>query len=230
MAESLTFDAFLFDMDGTILTSIPAVERAWTAWADRIGAPAEDVLHYLHGRPARDTIARFAPQGADIAAEVAWLDAREMEDLDGIAAIAGAADLLAALPADRWAVVTSANRALAERRIAAAGLPAPPLLISSDDVRRGKPHPEGYLRAARHLGFGPARCLVFEDTAAGLQAGRAAGAQVIHVLGTPGVGGSGALASITGYLDLEVKPGPDGLWLGFASGATQGDQRGAGRA
>ena len=97
MAESLTFDAFLFDMDGTILTSIPAVERAWTAWADRIGAPAEDVLHYLHGRPARDTIARFAPQGADIPAEVAWLDAREMEDLDGIAAIAGATALGASM-------------------------------------------------------------------------------------------------------------------------------------
>lgn len=210
---TLTFDAFLFDMDGTILTSIPAVERAWTAWALQAGAPVDKVLHYLHGRTARDTISRFAPQGADIAAEVAWLDARELEDMDGIRAIAGATEMLAALPTDRWAVVTSANRALATRRIMAAGLPVPPLLISSDDVRTGKPDPEGYLMAARQLGARAERCLVFEDTSAGLQAGLSAGAQVIRVLGTTGADRPAARAAITDYAGMVVTPGPEGLAL-----------------
>jgi len=126
----------------------------------------DDILHYLHGRTARDTISRFAPAGADIAAEVKWLDARELEDTEGIRAISGAAEMLASLPSERWAVVTSANTQLAKRRIAAAELPEPPLLISSDDVRRGKPDPEGYLRAAEQMRVSAARCLVFEDTAA----------------------------------------------------------------
>lgn len=210
---ALRFDAFLFDMDGTILTSIPAVERAWTAWAGRAGAPVDAVLHYLHGRTARDTISRFARPGTDIAAEVAWLDAVELADLDGIAAIPGAAGLLAALPANRWAVVTSANRALALRRIAAAGLPAPPLLVSSDDVQHGKPDPQGYLLAAGRMGWRPDRCLVFEDTTAGLQAGLAAGAQVVRVLGTPGESPPGALAAIRDYAGLTLAASDAGLAL-----------------
>jgi mannitol-1-/sugar-/sorbitol-6-phosphatase len=207
------FDAFLFDMDGTILTSIPAVERAWTAWANRAGVPADKVLHYMHGRPGRDTISHFAPPGTDITAEVDWLNAREMADTDGIAPIPGAQALLTTLPADRWAVVTSANRALARMRIAAAGLPLPRLLISSDDVTRGKPDPEGYQNAARQLGRRIDRCLVIEDTATGLLAGLSAGASVLRVLGTPGSEAIADAPAIGNYLGLEVSVGPEGLTL-----------------
>lgn len=207
------FDALLFDMDGTILTSIPAVERAWTAWAHRVGVEAMEVLAWLHGRTAVDTISRFAPAGRDIATEVAWLDARELEDLDGIAAIAGAAALLGSLPASRWAVVTSANRALAERRIAAAGLPQPAILVSCDDVRQGKPHPEGYLLAAERLGCRIDRCLVFEDTGAGLSAGLAAGAQAVRVLGTQSGDLPADIPAIRDYLHLRAQDAVEGIRL-----------------
>lgn len=207
------FEALLFDMDGTILTSIPAVERAWTAWARRVGVDAVTVLAWLHGRTALDTISRFAPPGCDIATEVAWLDARELADLEGIAPIAGAASLLASLPAPRWAVVTSANRALARRRITAAGLPQPATLIACDDVRQGKPHPEGYLLAAERLGCRIDRCLVFEDTGAGLRAGLAAGASAVRVLGTHGSDVPAGLPTIADYRDLRSQDGPSGLGL-----------------
>jgi sugar-phosphatase len=179
-----SYEALLFDMDGTILTSIAAAERAWSAWAFRIGAPAADVLSYMHGRRAADTVRLFAPATADIDAEVRWLDEREYEDLDGIAEVPGAGAFLRGLPADRWAVVTSANRALALKRIKAAGLPVPPVLVSSDDISKGKPDPEGYIRAAKILQIKATRCLVFEDTNAGLRAGLAAGAEVVQIAGT----------------------------------------------
>jgi len=207
------YDAFLFDMDGTILTSIPAVERAWTAWAERVGVPTDEVMAYLHGRPARDTISRFAPKGSDVAAEVAWLDAREIEDIDGVAPIAGAASFLSALPADRWAVVTSANRALALVRIKAAGLPLPRVLVSSDDVHQGKPHPEGFLLGARTLGFPVENCLVFEDTGAGLAAGRAAGAALVRIAGDHDGDGPDGVATITDYTGLRVMQDKTGLHL-----------------
>ncbi|MFN0116317.1 MAG: HAD-IA family hydrolase [Paracoccaceae bacterium] len=175
------YDALLFDMDGTILTSDAAVARAWTAWAGRAGAPVGEVLAWMHGRTARDSISRFAPPGADLAAEIGWLNDLELRDVDGIAPLEGAGALLAALPPRRWAVVTSANRGLALRRIAAAGLPVPGVLVSSDDVARGKPDPEGYRRAAGALGVDGARCLVFEDAEAGIAAGLAAGAEVLRI-------------------------------------------------
>lgn len=207
------FAAVLFDMDGTLLTSIPAVERAWTAWAQRVGVDPGAVLAWLHGRTAADTITHFAPPGCDIAAEVAWLDARECADLDGIAAIPGAAALLADLPAGAWAVVTSANRALARARLAAAGLPLPQVLVSCNDVQRGKPDPEGFVLAARQLGADPAACLVFEDTGAGLRAGLAAGARAVQVRGTDSAGVPPGLPAISDYLGLALHPAPDGLHL-----------------
>ena len=128
------YEALLFDMDGTILMSLAAAERAWSDWAHRIRVSAGDVLGYMHGRRAMDTISHFLPTTTDIDAEVRWLDERELEDLDGVAEVPGAGAFLRALPSRRWAVVTSANRALALKRIEAAGLPAPPVLVSSDDV------------------------------------------------------------------------------------------------
>lgn len=177
------YEVLLFDMDGTILTSIAAVERAWGAWSARVGANAAEVIAYIHGRTARDTISHFLPSSADIAAEVRWLESLELEDVDGVSEIPGAGAFLSALPPERWAVVTSASRQLATVRIRAAGLPAPKLMVACDDVVRGKPDPEGYLQAARRLGVDARNCLVFEDTEAGMGAGLAAGAQVIQIAG-----------------------------------------------
>lgn len=206
---------FLFDMDGTILTSIAPVERAWTAWALRIGAVPADVLGYMHGRRAVDTIVHFAPEGADIGAEVAWLDAREHEDMDGVNEVSGAGDFLRGLPADRWAVVTSANRALAMARIGAAGLPVPPLLISSDDVSVGKPDPQGYLAAARALQVDPAACVVFEDVLAGIMAGSAAGAKVVRISGAHGSHSPLVAATIDSYHQISISGDKDLYSLGI---------------
>lgn len=207
------YEAFLFDMDGTLLTSIPAVERAWTAWAHRVGVPVDAVLGYLHGRRALDTVRHFAPAGAVIQDEVAWIDDREVEDIAGVMAIPGAVALLQALPADRWAVVTSASARLARRRIEAAGLPQPRVLVTADDVAKGKPDPEGYLRGAALLGVDPARCLVFEDAEAGLQAGRAAGAAVIRIAGPHGAAQDSDAPMLEDYRHVRALAGPAGLAL-----------------
>lgn len=207
------YDAFLFDMDGTILTSIAAAERAWGAWAHRIEASPAEVISYMHGRLAVDTVRRFSPATADIDVEVRWLDARELDDLEGIEEVPGAGAFLRALPAERWAVVTSANRALALKRIAAAGLPTPPLLLTSDDVSRGKPDPEGYIRAAQTLAVEPASCLVFEDTRAGLKAGLAAGAEVVRIAGTQAADDLPVKATVDGYRGFSVRREGDSVRL-----------------
>lgn len=200
------YEALLFDMDGTILTSIAAVERAWGAWAKRVGLSAGTVLDFMHGRRALDTIRHFLPDASPTicAAEAAWLEAFELEDLGGIAEIPGAGAFLTALPAARWAVVTSATRRLALKRIAMAGLPLPKVLVSADDVARGKPDPAGYLLAAGHLRVDPAQCLVFEDAPAGIAAGLSAGAHVMVVEGNPHPDAPRGHASIRNYRALEL--------------------------
>ena len=177
-------DAVLFDMDGTLVDSSAVVVRLWRQWAARHGVDPEAVLAVSHGRRGDDVVAEFAPAGTDLPAEVAWLAAREVTDRNGIVAVPGAAELLEALTLERVAVVTSATRQLAAVRMAAAGLPVPPVLVGADEVARGKPDPEGYREAARRLGVEVARCLVVEDSPAGLEAGRASGARVIAVATT----------------------------------------------
>lgn len=198
------YAALLFDMDGTILTSIAAVERAWRAWAHRVNVSEASVLHYMHGRRALDTIRHFLPNVAEgvAQAEAAWLEACEMQDMDGISEIPGARAFLSALPKGRWAVVTSATRPLALQRIAAAGLPLPEVLIAADDVDRGKPDPAGYLMAAAALQVDAADCAVFEDAPAGIASGRAAGAQVIIVAGNPQSVAAAGHRTIHDYGDL----------------------------
>jgi len=171
-------------MDGTILNSIVAAERVWSAWAERHGLEVQAFLPTIHGVRAVDTIRNLALPGVDATAEADALTLAEIEDVAGIDAIAGAAAFLSALPADRWAIVTSAPRALALRRINAAGLPMPALLITADEVVHGKPAPDCFLLAAERLGQPIADCLVFEDTLAGIAAAEAAGAQVIVVTAT----------------------------------------------
>ena len=170
------FAAFLFDMDGTILTSIVASERVWGTWARRRGLDVEAVLQCIHGRRAVETVRSFNIPDVDEDAEVQWLMRAEIADTDGIDAIDGAAAFLNALPADRRAVVTSAPRELAKVR--------PAVLVTAEDVERGKPAPDCFLLAAQRLGHRIEDCLVFEDAPAGIAAGEAAGATVVVITAT----------------------------------------------
>ncbi|MBE7212534.1 MAG: HAD-IA family hydrolase [Gluconacetobacter diazotrophicus] len=175
------FAAFLFDMDGTILSSIASAERAWSAWAERHGLDVPSFLPTIHGVQSAETIRRLNLPGVDPVAEAAAITRVEMDDVADIDPIPGAPDFLRALPPDRWAIVTSAPRLLAERRLLAAGLPTPRLIVSAEDVPNGKPAPDCFLLAASRLGVSAADCLVFEDAAAGIAAADAAGAAVLVV-------------------------------------------------
>ena len=173
-----SYRAFLFDMDGTILTSIVAAERVWSAWARKHDIDPAVLLPTIHGMRVEDSIARQGLAGIDIHLEAQAVTAAELEDMDGVEAVAGAKSFIGSLPPDKWAVVTSAPRELARRRIQAAGLPIPAVLVSADDVASGKPSPEGYVLAASLLGVAPGDCLVFEDAPAGILAAEAAAAEV----------------------------------------------------
>lgn len=178
------FGAFLFDMDGTVLNSIAAAERVWAAWARRHGVDVESFLPTIHGARAIDTIRRLNLPGVDAEAQAAFIAQAEIDDVEGIVQIPGAAAFLASLPAERWAMVTSAPRDLAVRRLAAAGIPEPALMITAEDVTAGKPDPAGYRLAAKRLGLDARDCLIFEDAAVGIQAAEAAGAGLVIVTTT----------------------------------------------
>lgn len=195
--------AVLFDMDGTLLESHANVERAWTAWAQMRGIPAEELLAHAHGLPAEATVARWFPEASheQIARAADEQLALQYEDVAGIEAIDGVHELLrflddASIP---WAVHTSADERLARIRLAAAGI-QPAVLVTRDHLDRGKPAPDGYLRAADLLRIAPVDCIVVEDTMVGIESGRAAGMQTVGVRGATG--------------DLPIRSIPDlHLWL-----------------
>ncbi len=191
------YAAFLFDMDGTMIDSTRVAERIWRDWAERNGADAAALLAAVHGVRAVDTIRRFAREGTDIEAEAIRLTEAEIAAVDGILPVPGIEAFVAALPAERWAVVTSAPRALAEARFRAAGLPVPAMMVAAEDVRHGKPDPEGYLKAAALLRVAIGECLVFEDAPAGIAAAQAAGADVVVVGGQANA--DGCVAAIADY-------------------------------
>ena len=174
----ISCSALLFDLDGVLIDSTPAVTRVWTQWAIAHGLDPDDVVQKAHGRPSIATIRDYLPH-ADHEAENREVERREIEDLGGVVTLPGARELLRAIPRDRWTVVTSCTRALAKVRLCAAQLPFPDRLVTADDVKLGKPDPEPYLRGASLLGFAPADCIVVEDVPAGIRAGKAAGARVI---------------------------------------------------
>ncbi|MEV6115583.1 HAD family hydrolase [Streptomyces sp. NPDC052109] len=177
--------ALLFDNDGTLVSTLDSVERCWTRWAREYAITAEEFGRVaLHGRPAAEIIADLLP--AHLVPEaVARVEQLEVDDVPdgGVRLLPGTREFLESLPADAWAVVTSATRRLAEARLDAVGI-LPKTLIAADDITRGKPDPEPYLLAARQLGVDPAHCVVFEDAPAGLRAGRAAGMTTVALATT----------------------------------------------
>lgn len=172
--------ALLLDLDGTLVDSSAAIERHTLAWAARLGLDGDAVVAASHGRRDVEVVRLVAP-GADVAREVEWLHRISCDDTEGVVAVPGAADLLDGLDPRVWTVVTSAAREVALARLTAAGLPVPVRFVCAEDVARGKPDPEGFLAGARLLGVDPRRCLVLEDSAAGVAAGRGATATVLSV-------------------------------------------------
>src|SRR6267154_3527317 len=168
----------LFDLDGVLVDSTPAVARVWAGWAHEHGFNPDEVVKKAHGRPSITTIRELLPH-ADHAVEDREVERREIADVEGVVPLPGAMELLKALPLERWAIVTSCTGALANVRIAAAGLPRPRHLVTSTDVKHGKPNPEPYIKGAQMLGVPASECIVIEDAPAGIRAGKAAGACVL---------------------------------------------------
>lgn len=171
-------EGVLFDLDGVLVDSTPAVARVWTWWAKQYGFDPEETVRCAHGRPSIATIRELLPN-ADHEKENSEVERREIEDVEGVVPLPGALELLQALPLDRWAIVTSCTKTLAHVRIRAAGLPEPKFIVTSNDIKKGKPDPEPYLKGARALSFAPTDCIVIEDAPAGIRSGKASGARVI---------------------------------------------------
>ncbi|WP_323992393.1 HAD-IA family hydrolase [Aeromonas dhakensis] len=203
--------ALLLDMDGTLVHSTGEVETVWRLWCRRHRLDPEPVLTMCHGVRSREVIRTLAPQ-LDLAQEVALLDDLEIHHTGQAEALAGARTLLASLPVERWALVTSASQRVARHRLRSAGLPLPALLVGAEDVEHGKPDPEPYLLAAERLGLAAADCLVFEDAPAGISSALRAGCRVVQVGGrqrlSPGVS-----ALIQDWRQVSVVVEAEGLQL-----------------
>ena len=175
--------AVLFDLDGVLVESREATERVWMAWARANGIGEEELRSAMHGVRSLEVVRALRP-GLDAVVEARGIEDAQARDVDGLRAIPGAGEALSALRADRLAVVTSATSGLAAARLGAVGIEPPAVMVTADDVSRGKPDPEGYVTAARRLGVDPAETLVVEDAPPGIEAGRAAGAAVVAVTST----------------------------------------------
>ena len=174
--------AFLFDMDGTLVDSSVKVEQIWSHWCQLHGIELKAVMAIQQGVRSFDTISRVAPH-LDIEKEAAWVDQHESDDCEGIIEIAGAARILAQLPAECWTVVTSASLQLASSRMNYCQLTVPPQIVCAEDVSAGKPDPEPYRLAASRMNCLPADCMAFEDAPAGVASAVAAGCQVVQIGG-----------------------------------------------
>lgn len=170
--------ALLFDLDGVLIDSTPAVARVWHRWAQEHGFDPAEVVRRAHGRPSLSTIQEFLPH-SDHEAENREVERREIEDIGGVIQLPGTQQLLGSLPPGCWTIVTSCTRPLAEVRLRTAGLPIPKNMVTASDVENGKPHPEPYQKAAAILGHAASDCVVVEDVPAGIRAGKAAGARVV---------------------------------------------------
>lgn len=175
--------AILFDLDGVLVDSTRAVDREWREWAARKGVDGDAIMAIAHGVRTVEVIRRAAPH-LDAEREAAEIESHEAHDQHGVTVMPGALELVKSIPNGRWGVVTSGSRLLAQNRLRFCGLPVPQVLITSDDVTHGKPHPEPYLQGAGRLGFSPADCLVIEDAPAGIESAHGAGLKVIGVAST----------------------------------------------
>ena len=175
--------AILFDLDGVLCDSTKAVDREWREWAARKGVDGDAVMAIAHGVRTIEVIRRVAPH-LDAEAEAAAIENHEAFDQRGVTVMPGAVELVKSIPVERWGVVTSGSRLLAEHRLPHCGVPMPRVLVTSDDVVNGKPHPEPYLKGAAGLGFEAAECLVIEDAPAGIQSAKAGRMKVVGIAST----------------------------------------------
>lgn len=175
--------AILFDLDGVLVDSTGSVDRQWRRWAEEHNLDPQKVVDTAHGVRTIEIVRRFTPH-IHAEAEVVRLEKREAEDHQGVAVMPGAVELLHSIPEGRWCVVTSGTRLLATARLKLANLPAPKVLVSADDVSKGKPDPEPYLMGAKLLGMNPVECLVVEDAPAGIRAAHAGGMKAVGITST----------------------------------------------
>jgi mannitol-1-/sugar-/sorbitol-6-phosphatase len=216
---ALTADVVLFDLDSTLVDSLPSLIRSWSRWAEEYSLTVEQVRSAIgHGLTAAAIVTRLLPP-EQRAAGLARIDVLETSDVADVTALPGAHALLSALPTHRWAIVTSGNRLVAKARLAAAGLPEPAVLVTADDVRRGKPDPEPYLLGAQRTGVDPSRCLVVEDAPAGLAAARAAGMPAVGVTTTHAAADLDAHVVVEGLQNLRVGVDDGALTIEVTGGA-----------
>ena len=213
---SVETKGILFDMDGVLISSIGSVLRCWKRWAEMYGIPDPQNFEFPHGVRAIEMIKQLRPD-IDPQEGLRVIEDMEIEDVEDLKVLPGVKALLESLPPERWAIVTSATRRLLLGRLKHAGLPVPERIISADDVKRGKPDPEPYMKGAALLGFAPQDCVVVEDAPAGVGAGIAAGCRVLGVLGTHAAEELRAADWIAQSLEgLSVTAMADGLELRFS--------------
>lgn len=219
---SVETKALLFDMDGVLVSSTGSVERCWKRWCEVYGVPDAKNFEVPHGTRAVDIMRAVKPEWSEdqLAEGLRAIEDIEIKDTVDLKVLPGAKSLLARLPVERWAIVTSATRRLLLARLGATGLPVPVRLISADMVERGKPDPEPYRRGAELLGLAPEDCVVVEDAPSGVGAGIAAGCRVLGVMGTHEVSGLNRATWIVESLEkVAVTVVEDGLKLRFTLGA-----------
>lgn len=199
--------AIIFDLDGVLADSTRAVDREWREWGAKKGVDGDAIMAIAHGVRTVDVIRRVAPH-LDAEAEAIEIENHEAHDQRGVVVMPGAAKLVRSIPEGRWGVVTSGSRLLATNRLRHCGLPVPEVLVTSDDVTNGKPHPEPYLKGAERLGFAPADCLVIEDAPAGIQSARAGGMRVVGIASTYAaakLAAAGAVVQVLGQIEVRFE-------------------------
>ena len=206
-----TFDAVLFDMDGTLIDSTPAVRRSWFAWCVERGLDPS-FLAGAHGQPGRDIVASLVP-AKEFEAAFERIQQIEIAEVSDVTILPGAAEALSVIQENRKAIVTSCTQPLAAARITASRLVPPRVVVTADDVMRGKPDPEPFALGAQRLGFNPGRCLVVEDAPAGLRSAHEAGCTTLAVAGTHPAADLNADLVITSLAELEFSTTPDGIHI-----------------
>ncbi|ORY03083.1 phosphatase YfbT [Basidiobolus meristosporus CBS 931.73] len=209
MVTQLQCKALLFDMDGTLIDTTPAVERYWKNFCKQHSIIEEELFSMCHGVRSIEVLKRFTPEKATLE-HATFIENEAAQDAEGVTAINGAFNLLHKLPANAWAIVTSAGRGMAELRFNQQSFPFPKVFVTGSEVTHGKPHPEGYLKASKELGIEPIDCVVFEDAPAGIQAALNGNMRVIGIVSTHTKESlDGALVHVKSYDDLEIEYNPD---------------------